>query len=215
MATTSATTVSLWRCLALSAAHREGQVGLQAGNEKPPLRSTPVDQLLGCQARPGTEVCQVTLHGAWPDPPEFGRSLNRPAARDEGREDLDLARRSAPRQLAPHVPILHARRLAAASHSSRPSIGRVSAAIVRPTPVGRVFAAFTRRTTPVDRHRTAGGCLSPLGGTRVISVVHQSDDRDGFRDLPWRVRGRRRPHPWTCQLCCSASATMMPSGPRT
>jgi hypothetical protein len=28
-----------------------------------------------------------------------------------------------------------------------------------------VIAVFTRRTTPVDRHRTAGGCLSPLGGT--------------------------------------------------
>ena len=41
----------------------------------------------------------------------------------EGSEDVDLAGGSSPRWHAAEVPVPHASRLAAASHSSRPSMG--------------------------------------------------------------------------------------------
>ena len=66
----------------------------------------------------------MALHGAWPDAQELGRVLNGSTRSNEGCEHILLARSRWPRYCAAQVPMSQARfRLAAASHSSRHSIG--------------------------------------------------------------------------------------------
>jgi len=66
----------------------------------------------------------VTLHGARTDAHELGCVLDGSASGDEGCEHIHLALGRRSRELAAQVPVLHAKRFAAAaSHSSRPSMG--------------------------------------------------------------------------------------------
>jgi len=65
----------------------------------------------------------VAFHRAWPNADELGGILNGPTSSDEGCQHVHLALGRGPGEGAAHVPVSHASRLAAASHSSRPSIG--------------------------------------------------------------------------------------------
>lgn len=65
----------------------------------------------------------MTFHSARPNAGERSRFADRPASGDECGKDVHLAVRWLRRQSASQVPVPHASRLAAASHSSRPSIG--------------------------------------------------------------------------------------------
>ena len=56
---------------------------------------------------------------------EFGRVVDRPAGGDVGGKHVHLAPRRLRRKHPALVPVPHASRLAAASHSSRPSIEMV------------------------------------------------------------------------------------------
>jgi hypothetical protein len=65
----------------------------------------------------------MPFRGARADTHKPGRVRNGSASLDEGCEDIHLALRRPSRESAAQVPGLHASRLAAASHSSRPSMG--------------------------------------------------------------------------------------------
>jgi hypothetical protein len=67
----------------------------------------------------------MAFHGARPNADELGGLLNGSTRRDERCEDVHLALRGRPGKGAAEVSVSHASRLAAASHSSRPSIGKV------------------------------------------------------------------------------------------
>ena len=96
------------------------------------------------------------------------------ASSDVGGEHVHLALGRLERELAAKVPVPHASRLAAASHSSRPSIGMVQVEIARPTPVG---------------HATCGclpGAASPI--VDGIGIGWASTSRE-----PWRLNQRDPP----------------------
>ena len=65
----------------------------------------------------------MTLHGARLDSDELGGVMDGSASSDVGGEHVRLALGRLERELAAKVPVPHASRLAAANHSSRPSIG--------------------------------------------------------------------------------------------
>ena len=69
-------------------------MGLQARDHEPPSSSPGIDQLLGGQARPRTQVGEVALHGAGADAHELGRARQQPAWEEQlgGRAGLDGAR---------------------------------------------------------------------------------------------------------------------------
>ena len=73
-------------------------------------------------ARRSPEVREVAFHRAWSNADELGGVLDGPAGSDEGGKHVHLTLRRGPREGAPQVPVLHTRCLAAANHSSRPSI---------------------------------------------------------------------------------------------
>jgi hypothetical protein len=94
---------------------------LQHGHHEPPFRPSTVE-LLGGEARASPQIGKVALRGARPDTDASRRIANRPASRDERGEDINLSGSARSRKLA-SKPVSHARHPAAASHSSRPSIG--------------------------------------------------------------------------------------------
>ncbi len=100
-----------------------------------PLRQDPNQLRRRLRAHLGPRVRQVVLDGRVGQAQAVGRRLLRPRGEDRGDHD-DLAVRRASRS-----PLSHASRLAAASHSSRPSIGISYVANARPTPVGRAMTA--------------------------------------------------------------------------
>jgi len=102
------------RVLCIARRAKPASVGLQARDHKPTASPSGVDQLLGCKARPGTEVCEVALHGAGPNAHELGRVRDRPAGGDVSSENVHLALRRTRRERAAQVPGPHARCLAAA-----------------------------------------------------------------------------------------------------
>jgi len=110
----------------------------------------------------------VALRGAGSDAHTRCRIRNGPASRNEGHEDLHLARRCPRRDGAAQVSLPHARSPAAASHSSRPSIRRMLWAVVaRPTPLGRATCSGTRATLcrpSVSPRKGVGGGLDPRDG---------------------------------------------------
>jgi len=65
----------------------------------------------------------MTLDGARPDAHEVGRVLDGPACGDVGRENVNLTVSPRLWEGAPEVTVSHAKRLTAAIHSSRPSMG--------------------------------------------------------------------------------------------
>jgi hypothetical protein len=65
----------------------------------------------------------MPFRGAWPDTDACGGLRHGSAGRDKGGEDVNLTSSSSPRHGTAKGPVPHASRLAAASHSSRPSIG--------------------------------------------------------------------------------------------
>ncbi|MEO6349454.1 MAG: hypothetical protein ABIP53_02285, partial [Candidatus Limnocylindrales bacterium] len=75
-------------------------VGFRTGDDKPPRRTSAVNQLLGAEARPSPQVGEVTLHGARTDAHELGRAGTRPSCQaPTGGEPLDrVARLAAIRQ---------------------------------------------------------------------------------------------------------------------
>jgi hypothetical protein len=97
--------------------------GLQIRDTQPPCGPPRVDQLLGCEARTYSQVSKVPLDGARSNAHQLGRIVDRSTSGDECRERVNLAPSRVPRERAAQVPVPHASRLAAASHSSRPSIG--------------------------------------------------------------------------------------------
>jgi hypothetical protein len=97
---------------------------LQAGDDQPALGPSSVDQLLRAQAGSGPEIRQMSLGCARPDAYAGRCNWHRAAGGDEGSEHVDLAGRPRQRRFAAKVPTPHASRLlAAAIHSSRPSMG--------------------------------------------------------------------------------------------
>jgi hypothetical protein len=102
------------------------RVGFESRDDQPPFGPAAVDQLLSSEARAGPQVGEVALRGTRPDAHELGRGPDGPAGGDEGSEDVHLAPSGWPRERTAQVPVSHANSLlAAASHSSRPSIGIV------------------------------------------------------------------------------------------
>jgi len=67
----------------------------------------------------------VSLDRAGPDASEGRGTLDRSTSGDEFDEGVDLALCCLRRERAAQIPLSHACRLAAASHSSQPSIGMV------------------------------------------------------------------------------------------
>jgi hypothetical protein len=96
---------------------------LKARDNEPTRRPSGVDQLLGGETRSRSQVGEVALHRARSDSHEVSGVLDRSAGGDKGREHVHLALRRPRREDAAQVSVRHASRLAAASHSSRPSIG--------------------------------------------------------------------------------------------
>ena len=66
--------------------------------------ATPLDQLLGCESRPRTEVREVALHSARPDAHELGGAVDGSTSADAGGEDIHLALRRMRREGAAYVP---------------------------------------------------------------------------------------------------------------
>ncbi len=81
--------------------------GLHTRHHQPPLRPPTVDQLLGGQSRPRTQVCEVPLRRARPDTDARRGLGNRAARRDEGGEDVDLTSGRRPREQAAQVAASH------------------------------------------------------------------------------------------------------------
>jgi hypothetical protein len=81
--------------------------------------------LFGSEAGPSAKVGEVAFRGAWTDANACRRVGHGSADLDKSRKNVDLARRPSCRSLAAQMRFAHAGRLAAASHSSRPSIGMV------------------------------------------------------------------------------------------
>ena len=77
---------ALWR--------REMASRLQTRDDKPTSGASRVDQLLSAEARPCTQVGEVTFDGARPDAHELGRARQQPAWEEQlgGRAGLDGAR---------------------------------------------------------------------------------------------------------------------------
>ena len=97
--------------------------GLKARHDKPPLGASAIDELLRGETRPGAEVGQVPFRSARPNA-DSGRCIwHRAPGGDECGEDVDLTGSARRRWLASQSPVPHARSPAAASHSSRPSMG--------------------------------------------------------------------------------------------
>lgn len=67
----------------------------------------------------------MALHRAWLNAHQLGGGCHGAASGNERGQGIDLARRGPVRWLAAKLSVPHASRLAAASHSSRPSIGIV------------------------------------------------------------------------------------------
>ena len=99
--------------------------GLQTRDDQPAGSASCVDQLLRRKTRPCPQVRQVALRGARSDANASGRVRHGSTSRYEGCENVDLTGRACPRKGAAQVSVPHASRPAAASHSSRPSIGMV------------------------------------------------------------------------------------------
>ena len=97
--------------------------GLELLNDEPPFGAPAIDQLLGGETRAGAEIREVSLRRTRPDSDARRCVGDRPASRDERGKDVDLAWRCRLWKGAAQVHAPHASRLAAASHSSRPSIG--------------------------------------------------------------------------------------------
>ena len=120
-------------------------IGFKARDHEPSNRSPCIDRLLRAEARPRSQVGKMTLRGARPNAHQLGRIGDGSTNGNEGCQHVHLARRRLPRQGTTQVSVPHASRLAANSHSSRPSIGIRQVVIPRPTPVGRArtHALFT------------------------------------------------------------------------
>jgi hypothetical protein len=73
-------------------------VGLETRDNEPTLGPSTVDQLLGREAYPRTQVGQVSFHRTRPNAHEVGCVSDGSACLNEGGEDLDL---SSSRALAP------------------------------------------------------------------------------------------------------------------
>jgi len=139
------------RCRAKPGADQSS--GLQGRDDEPARGAPRVDQLLGREAGPSTQVGEVALHRARSDAYELGGVLDRPAGGDVGSKDVHLALRRRPREGAAQVPVSHANRLAAAIHSSRPSIGhsqRQSALVCRRCQASRDEVAACHHDLLVD-----------------------------------------------------------------
>jgi hypothetical protein len=76
-----------------------------------------VDQLLGREAGPRTQVGEVTLDGVRPNADEPSRLQDGSACRDEGGENVHLALSRGPGECAAEVPVPHALRAVAARES--------------------------------------------------------------------------------------------------
>jgi len=114
------------RMLGLAGRGVRGDCGVLAPDSDDELArcTTGVDQLLGREARPCPEIREVTFHRARPNTDELGGILNGSTSGDERCEHVHLALSRGPGKGATQVPVPHAKCLAAAaSHSSRPSIG--------------------------------------------------------------------------------------------
>jgi hypothetical protein len=99
-------------------------MGFEARDPQAPFGSSGVDQLLGSEARPRTQVGEMTLHGARSDAHKVGSVRDRPPSRNVGSKDVNLAHGRSPDGRTAQLPIPHADcPSAAATHSSRPSIG--------------------------------------------------------------------------------------------
>ena len=106
----------------------------------------------------------MPLRGARLNAHQLGCVWDGPADRNVGRENVHLALRRLGREGAAQVPGPHARCLAAASHSSRPSIRISQVANARPTPSGR--ATVLASADPIGR----GDCAARVRGGPTVGV---------------------------------------------
>ena len=100
-------------------------MGLKASDDQPSSSASSIDELPSCESRSRSHVGKMTFYCARPNAGEGSRFYNGPAAGDERGENVHLAIRWLSWESAAEVSVPHACRLAAASHSSRPSIGMV------------------------------------------------------------------------------------------
>jgi hypothetical protein len=184
--------------------HRLTRLGDQTSRFPGP---EPIRSLGDVQAtRAAVQLGQVLPRGRFGDLEPVRGHRDRPGC-DVGAQDL---------QLAPGRSLADGRHDAerlrvAASHSALPRMDtRTMVVCLCLAPVGRVIVAFTRRTTPGDRHRTAGGCLSPLGGTTALGHDFRSGAVDytlGFNATRSRSSRRRlhRAAGWHRAHACSSA----------
>jgi hypothetical protein len=97
--------------------------GLKGVDDQPARSATDVDQLLGGQPGPRTQIGEVAFRGARPDARASSGMRYGSAGFNVGREHLQLASCRVLGEFAPKAVVAHAPSPAAASHSSRPSIG--------------------------------------------------------------------------------------------
>jgi hypothetical protein len=103
---------------------RAGRLGRFKGvDEQLGCGAADVAQLLGGEAGASAQIGEVPLRRTGPDANTHRGIRCGSARRDEGCEDIDLAGSSRPWEFAAKALVVHASRLAAASHSSRPSLG--------------------------------------------------------------------------------------------
>ena len=137
---------------AASRRRRDG-AGLQTRHDQPALRPPPVDQLLGREARPRTQVREVPLRRARPDADELRCIRHRPASGNERGQDVDLAGRRRPRERPTQVPVSHTglTRLRVMSPRTTAVTARIapiwSGARLRPNATTRAITAWTRAST--------------------------------------------------------------------
>ena len=80
---------------------------LKTWYDEPTSGPSGVDQLLGGEARPRTQVGEVALRGTRPNAHELGGVLDGSASSDVGGEHVHLALRRLRRERASQVPVSH------------------------------------------------------------------------------------------------------------
>jgi len=95
----------------------------QGVDDQPAPSAADADQLLGRQPSPRTQVREVAFRGARPDARASSGTRHRPPGFVVGDEHVQSAPSCVLREFAAKAEVAHASRLAAATYSTRPSIG--------------------------------------------------------------------------------------------
>ena len=134
------------------------RLGSKLGTTNQPPASPPgVDQLLGRQPRPRTQVRQVTFDGARPDAHDFGRVWDGSASGNEGCEDVQLPsggwppRPSAGHIIEPSTPTLDSAIGPPAARGATCRVARAQLRCVAVRPTARAKRPTECRDRPTAR----------------------------------------------------------------